>query len=151
MKSFRPKDDGHDSSSGGGLFSQAGASPGGRRLGGRRETGPHDPLPPERLEGNEDRQGGRGCQGTGNNPGGMGHGAAGKVGRIEEKTGQESKTFGVGYVKDNGELENMYMAASDVAGVALAGVKELFSENRRLEQRVADLESLVQQLLAQER
>lgn len=81
----------------------------------------------------------------------MGHGAAGKVGRIEEKTGQESKTFGVGYVKDNGELENMYMAASDVAGVALAGVKELFSENRRLEQRVADLESLVQQLLAQER
>jgi hypothetical protein len=58
--------------------------------------------------------------------------------------------FDVGAVRDSDGLrDDHYLAASDVAGVALAGVKELVERNRLLEQRVAELEAMVQRLLEQ--
>ena len=58
--------------------------------------------------------------------------------------------FDVGTVREtDGQRENQYLAASDVAGVALAGVKELIERNRQLEAEVAQLKALVQQLVDQ--
>ena len=60
--------------------------------------------------------------------------------------------FDVGTIRENdGTRENQYLAASDVAGVALAGVKELAKDNRELRERIEQLESLVGMLLAQQR
>ncbi len=56
--------------------------------------------------------------------------------------------FNVGSVDENtGQIDPMYLSAKDVAGVSLAGVKELISKNNRLEDRVAELERLLQSLL----
>ncbi len=56
--------------------------------------------------------------------------------------------FNVGVLREDGSREDQYLSASDVAGVALAGVKELIQENQELkkvveelEQRIADLEN----------
>ena len=58
--------------------------------------------------------------------------------------------FDVGTIReDDGMRENHYLAASDVAGVALIGVQELTKENAELRQRIEQLESMVQALLAQ--
>lgn len=56
--------------------------------------------------------------------------------------------FNVGSVDENTrQIDPMYLSAKDVAGVSLAGVKELISKNSKLENRVAELERLVQSLL----
>jgi len=58
--------------------------------------------------------------------------------------------FDVGAIReDDGLRENHYLAAGDVAGVALIGVQELTKENVELRQRIEQLESMVQALLAQ--
>ena len=58
--------------------------------------------------------------------------------------------FDVGTIREtDGQRDNQYLAASDVAGVALAGVKELIERNRQLEAEVAQLKALVQQLVDQ--
>jgi hypothetical protein len=56
--------------------------------------------------------------------------------------------FDVGVIRDDGSRDNKYLCPGDVAGVALAGVKELIEENQELKkaveelkQRIADLES----------
>lgn len=51
------------------------------------------------------------------------------------------KVFDVGTVRDDGTRENMYLAAGDVAGVALAGVQVLLEEIESLKQRIAELEA----------
>jgi hypothetical protein len=55
--------------------------------------------------------------------------------------------FDVGVMKEHGLRDNRYLCPGDVAGVALAGVKELIQENQELKQimddlrqRIADLE-----------
>jgi hypothetical protein len=55
--------------------------------------------------------------------------------------------FDVGTFRENGTRDNQYLASGDVAGVALAGVKELLGvieelrqQNAELEQRIAELE-----------
>lgn len=58
--------------------------------------------------------------------------------------------FDVGVIKEDGTRDNEYLAAGDVAGVALAGVKQLAKENRELRERIVQLEALVEALLAQQ-
>jgi len=58
--------------------------------------------------------------------------------------------FDVGVIKEDGVRDTRYLAAGDVAGVALAGVKELAKENRELRERIVQLEALVEALLAQQ-
>jgi hypothetical protein len=55
--------------------------------------------------------------------------------------------FDVGVIRDDGSRDNKYLCPGDVAGVALAGVKQLVEENQELKkaveelrQRIADLE-----------
>jgi hypothetical protein len=49
--------------------------------------------------------------------------------------------FDVGIIRESdGQRDNQYLAASDVAGVALAGVKELLTKIEQLEARIAELE-----------
>lgn len=56
--------------------------------------------------------------------------------------------FNVGSVDENtGQIDPMYLSAKDVAGVSLAGVKELIAENKKLESRIAELERIVQSML----
>ena len=56
--------------------------------------------------------------------------------------------FNVGSVDENtGQIDPMYLSAKDVAGVSLAGVKELIAEKNKLENRVAELERLVRSLI----
>lgn len=55
--------------------------------------------------------------------------------------------FDVGSAMIDGERENRYLAASDVARVALIGVQELHRKNTALETEVAELKALVKQLL----
>jgi hypothetical protein len=59
--------------------------------------------------------------------------------------------FDVGTVDEEGNRQQKYLAPSDVAGVALAGVKELYIRNQELETEVAQLKALVEQLLSQNR
>jgi hypothetical protein len=59
--------------------------------------------------------------------------------------------FDVGVLKEDGTRDTKYLAAGDVAGVALAGVKELAKENRELRERIKKLEVLVETLLAQQK
>ena len=49
--------------------------------------------------------------------------------------------FDVGTIREDGKRENMYLAAGDVAGVALAGVKALLERIEQLEKRIAELEA----------
>lgn len=56
--------------------------------------------------------------------------------------------FNVGSVDENtGQIDPMYLSAKDVAGVSLAGVKELIAEKNKLENRVAELERIVRSLI----
>lgn len=55
--------------------------------------------------------------------------------------------FDVGTINDDGTRNNQYLSQSDVAGVALAGVKELITKNQELEAEIAELKALVRQLL----
>jgi hypothetical protein len=57
--------------------------------------------------------------------------------------------FDVGTIDEEGIRDNRYLSNSDIAGVALAGVKELISKNQDLEAEVAELKKLVRQLLEQ--
>jgi hypothetical protein len=57
--------------------------------------------------------------------------------------------FDVGTVREDGSRDNKYISNGDVAGVALAGVKELHKRNQELEAEVAELKALVKQLLEQ--
>jgi hypothetical protein len=55
--------------------------------------------------------------------------------------------FDVGtIIESDGQRDNQYMAASDVAGVALAGVKELLRENRELRDLISELEERITEL-----
>ncbi len=55
--------------------------------------------------------------------------------------------FNVGSIDETtGQIDNRYLSAKDVAGVSLAGVKELIRKNAALEQRIAKLEALLQSL-----
>jgi hypothetical protein len=49
------------------------------------------------------------------------------------------QAFDVGTVRSDGNRDNHYLSSGDVAGVALAGVKELIQENQELKQIVSDL------------
>jgi len=50
--------------------------------------------------------------------------------------------FDVGTIRDrDGQRENQYLAAGDVAGVALAGVQALLDKIEQLENRIAELEA----------
>ncbi len=49
------------------------------------------------------------------------------------------QAFDVGLIKGDGNRDNKYLAAGDVAGVALAGVKELIQENKELKQIIKEL------------
>ena len=60
------------------------------------------------------------------------------------------EAFDVGVLKEDGTRDTKYLAAGDVAGVALAGVKQLAKENRELRERIEQLEALVETLLAQQ-
>jgi len=57
--------------------------------------------------------------------------------------------FDVGTVNEDGMRDNRYLSNSDIAGVALAGVKELILKNQDLEAEVVELKKLVRQLLEQ--
>jgi hypothetical protein len=49
------------------------------------------------------------------------------------------EAFDVGTVRSDGNRDNHYLSPGDVAGVALAGVKELIQENQELKQIINDL------------
>jgi len=49
------------------------------------------------------------------------------------------RAFNVGVIGADGTRDDKYLAASDVAGVALAGVKELLQENQELRQIIEEL------------
>jgi len=57
-----------------------------------------------------------------------------------------AQIFGVGTVREDGEIENKYLASSDVAGVALAGVKELIQQNQELKQTIQELRQMIAEL-----
>jgi hypothetical protein len=59
--------------------------------------------------------------------------------------------FDVGTMKSDGRRDDAHLANGDVAGVALAGVKELITKNQELEAEVAKLKALVEQLIEQSR
>jgi hypothetical protein len=55
--------------------------------------------------------------------------------------------FDVGIIRESdGQRDNQYLAANDVAGVALAGVKELIQENRELRDLIGQLERRITEL-----
>ena len=62
-----------------------------------------------------------------------------------------ARILGFGNVREDGTIEDKYLSAGDVAGVALAGVKELNERNRRLEREIAELKALVQMLAESKR
>jgi len=49
------------------------------------------------------------------------------------------EAFDVGTLREDGSRENQYLASGDVAGVALAGVKELAQQNQELMQIIEEL------------
>jgi len=59
--------------------------------------------------------------------------------------------FDVGTINEYGIRDNLYLSNSDVAGVALAGVKELILKNQDLEAEIVELKELVRQLLEQKK
>ncbi len=56
------------------------------------------------------------------------------------------EAFDVGTSREDGTRENQYLASSDVAGVALAGVKELVQQNQELRQIVEKLRQRIAEL-----
>lgn len=56
------------------------------------------------------------------------------------------QAFDVGSLRRDGSRDNHYLSAGDVAGVALAGVKELIQENQELKQIIGDLTQRITQL-----
>ena len=55
--------------------------------------------------------------------------------------------FDVGAKRESdGKRDDQYLAASDVAGVALAGIKELIRENRELRGLILELEKRIEEL-----
>lgn len=58
------------------------------------------------------------------------------------------KAFNVGAMRDDGSRETRYLAAGDVAGVAMVGVQELSRQLKAKSKRVEDLEARVIQLEA---
>ena len=56
------------------------------------------------------------------------------------------KLFDVGITNGDGSREDSHLAAGDIAGVALAGVKELTKENEELRQIVRELTQRIEQL-----
>ena len=55
--------------------------------------------------------------------------------------------FDVGTIRDSdGKRDDQYLAASDIAGVALAGVKELIQENRELRDLISQLERRITEM-----
>jgi hypothetical protein len=57
-----------------------------------------------------------------------------------------AQAFDVGSVREDGTCENKYLAASDVAGVALLGVKELARQNQELKQIIEELRQRIAEL-----
>lgn len=57
-----------------------------------------------------------------------------------------TETFNIGALRSDGTLENKYLSASDVAGVALAAVKELHQTQQELKDRVQRIEQLERQM-----
>jgi len=49
------------------------------------------------------------------------------------------QAFDVGTVRSDGIRDNKYLSPGDIAGVALAGVKELIQENQELKQTIEEL------------
>jgi hypothetical protein len=57
------------------------------------------------------------------------------------------EAFDVGVIRESdGQRDDQYLAASDVAGVALAGVQELLKKIEILESRNAELERRITEL-----
>jgi hypothetical protein len=56
------------------------------------------------------------------------------------------QAFDVGTVREDGTHENKYLAPSDVAGVALLGVKELARQNQELKQIIEELRQRIAEL-----
>ncbi|MGB2697376.1 MAG: tail fiber domain-containing protein [Candidatus Zixiibacteriota bacterium] len=56
------------------------------------------------------------------------------------------EAFDVGTVREDGARENKYLASVDVAGVALAGVKELIQQNQELRQTIEELKQRIAEL-----
>ncbi len=54
--------------------------------------------------------------------------------------------FDVGVIRDDGSRDNKYLCPGDVAGVALAGVKELIQENQELKMAVEELRQQIADL-----
>ncbi|MFH1892915.1 MAG: tail fiber domain-containing protein [Candidatus Zixiibacteriota bacterium] len=61
------------------------------------------------------------------------------------------EAFDVGTTDDGGVRNNKHLSANDVAGVALAAIKELHKKNTELETEVAELRALVEELLKEGR
>jgi len=57
-----------------------------------------------------------------------------------------ANSFDVGSVRENGTRENKYLSAGDVAGVALAGVKELTRENQELRLIIEELKQRITEM-----
>ncbi len=60
--------------------------------------------------------------------------------------------FDIGAQNDNSARDTKYLAAGDVAGVALVGVKALYQKTKKIEEleaRIAQLEAMVEMLVAQ--
>ncbi|MFC1475487.1 tail fiber domain-containing protein [Candidatus Zixiibacteriota bacterium] len=55
-------------------------------------------------------------------------------------------TFNIGALRPDGTLENKYLSSSDVAGVALAAVKELHQTQQELKEKVERIEQLEKQM-----
>jgi hypothetical protein len=74
-------------------------------------------------------------------------------GALRTHIGPVAKDFGeifeVGSTDENGEINNKYLASNDVAGVALAGVKELILENRQPKELLLKLEKRINALETQ--
>jgi len=56
------------------------------------------------------------------------------------------QAFDVGTVKEDGNRDNQYLSAEDIAGVALAGVKEMIKENQELKQVIEELRHRIMEL-----
>ncbi len=57
-----------------------------------------------------------------------------------------AQIFAVGTARENGTIEDKYLAAADVAGVSLAGVKALIQQNQELRQIVEELSQKIAEL-----
>jgi hypothetical protein len=60
------------------------------------------------------------------------------------------EAFDVGTIREDGTRENKYLASGDVAGVALAGVKELIQQNQELRQTIEELRQRITKLESKE-